>query len=108
LKLYVGGNANMAGNGIFNQNGDTAAFQYYGLPGNTSLALSGNASFTGTFYAPNADFALNGGGNNDYDLVGASVTKTVYMHGHFHFHYDEKLGRSNGPIRYRVASWDEM
>jgi hypothetical protein len=108
LRLYVGGNANFAGNGILNQNGDTTTFSYYGLPTNTSVALSGNAAFTGTFYAPQADFALNGSGNSDYDLVGASVTKTVSMHGHFHFHYDEKLGRLSGPVRYRTASWDEL
>jgi hypothetical protein len=109
LKIYVGGSsANFAGNGILNQSGDTTKFAYYGLPGNTSLALSGNSSFTGTFYAPNADFALNGGGNNDYDFAGASVTKTVSMHGHFKFHYDERLGRIAGPIRYRAASWNEI
>jgi len=109
LKIYVAGpSANFAGNGILNQSGDTTKFSYYGLPGNTSLALSGNASFTGTFYAPNADFALDGGGGNDYDLAGASVTKTVSMHGHFKFHYDERLGRIAGPVRYRAASWNEL
>jgi hypothetical protein len=109
LKLYVGGStAHFAGNGILNQSGDTTKFSYYGLPNNTNLDLSGNAAFTGTFYAPNANMALNGGGNDIYDLIGASVTKTVSMHGHFKFHYDEKLGRIAGPIRYRAASWNEL
>ena len=58
-------------------------------------------------FAPGGHVKLELGGG-DYDLVGASVTTPVYMHGHFHFHYDEKLGRINGPIRYRVASWDEL
>jgi hypothetical protein len=109
LKLYVGGTtAHFAGNGILNQSGDTTKFSYYGLPNNTNLDLSGNAAFTGTFYAPNANMALNGGGNDIYDLIGASVTKTVSMHGHFKFHYDEKLGRIAGPVRYRAASWNEL
>jgi hypothetical protein len=109
LKIYVAGSsANFGGNGILNQSGDTTKFTYFGLPGNTSLGLSGNSSFTGTFYAPNANFALNGGGNNDYDFAGASVTKTVSMHGHFKFHYDERLGRVVGPVRYRAASWNEL
>jgi hypothetical protein len=109
LKLYVAGaSAKIAGNGIVNQSGDTLAFQYFGLPSNTSLALSGNASYTGTFYAPSADLSMNGGGNNTYDFAGASITRSVKMNGHFNFHFDEKLGRLNGPIRYRVASWDEI
>lgn len=109
FKLYVGGSsAHFAGNGILNQSGDTGKFSFYGLPNMTSMDLSGNAAFTGTIYAPSADFALNGSGTTDYDLVGASVTKTVSMHGHFHFHYDEKLGRTAGPVRYRAASWNEL
>jgi hypothetical protein len=109
LKLYVGGpSAALAGNGVINENADARNFSYFGLPSNTDLDLSGNASFTGTIYAPSADFRLNGGGNNIYDLVGASVTKTVAMHGHFKFHYDERLGRSGGRTLYRVASWNEM
>lgn len=108
LKIYAGGDTKLAGNGISNEGGDTTKFSYYGLPGNTSLAVSGNASFTGSIYAPNADFTLNGGGNNEYDFVGASVTKSVAMHGHFHFHYDERLGRNGGKARYSVASWNEL
>lgn len=108
LKIYNNGDANFAGNGFLNQNGDTTKLSYYGMPGNTSLSLGGNASFTGSIYAPSADFSLNGGGNNNYDLVGATVTKTVSMHGHFNFHYDERLGRTGGATRYSVASWNEI
>ena len=108
LKLYVGGPSGaIGGNGIIN-NGKSALFNYYGLPGNTSLSFAGNAAFTGTIYAPNADFALNGGGNNTYDFVGASVTKTATLNGHFNFHYDEALG-VGGPARnFVVTSWNEM
>jgi hypothetical protein len=42
------------------------------------------------------------------DLIGASVTGSVAMMGHFNFHYDERLGRIAGPIRYRAASWNEL
>lgn len=109
LKLYVGGSSTkFAGNGIVNETSDASKFSYFGLPSNTSLAMSGNASFTGTIYAPNADFSLNGGGNDIYDFVGASVTRSVAMHGHFNFHYDEALGRKGGRPLYRVASWNEI
>lgn len=109
LKLYVGGpSANFAGNGINNLTADATKFSYYGLPGNTSVSISGNASVTGVIYAPNADLTLSGGGKDSYDLVGATVTKSVKMNGHFKFHYDEFLSTIEGPVRYRAASWNEI
>jgi hypothetical protein len=109
LKLYVGGSsASLGGQGVLNEAGNAANFSYHGLPGNTSLSLSGNAAFTGTIYAPNADFSLGGGGNNNYDFVGASVTKTATMNGHFNFHYDENLARVGPAKDFIVTSWNEM
>ena len=113
LKLYVGdttgsgASANLGGSGISNP-GDAMHFQYWGMPSNTSLGYSGNAAFTGVIYAPNANFTLGGGGNNIYDFVGASVTSTVSMNGHFNFHYDENL-KLIGPSRgYIITSWNEI
>ncbi|MDX1952103.1 MAG: hypothetical protein SFY81_07945 [Verrucomicrobiota bacterium] len=108
LRMYVAGpTASLGGNGIIN-NGSALNFSYFGLPSNTSLSFAGNAAFTGTIYAPSAAFTLGGGGNNNYDFVGASVTSTVQMNGHFHFHYDEALGKI-GPRRgYTVTSWNEI
>lgn len=108
LKLYVGGtSASLAGNGVSNP-GNALNFTYYGLPTNTSLSFSGNAAFTGTIYAPNANFSLGGGGTTTYDFVGASITSTVTMNGHFNFHYDEALGKV-GPSRgYVVTAWNEI
>jgi hypothetical protein len=88
--------------------GNAANLAYYGTPNNTSISLSGNAAFTGTIYAPEADFKLGGGGNNTYDFVGSSITKTVTMNGHFNFHFDENL-LSAGPVRgYAPISWREL
>jgi hypothetical protein len=113
LLLYVGdttgsgASASLGGSGISNP-GNAMNFEYYGMPSNTSLSYGGNASFTGVIYAPNAEFTLGGGGNNIYDFVGASVTSTVKMNGHFNFHYDENLKRI-GPSRgYIVTSWNEI
>jgi len=114
LKLYVGQttgsgvSADLSGNGVVNATGYSTNFIYYGLPSNTSLKFAGNAAFVGAVYAPNAAFNLGGGGNNTYDFVGASVTGTVTMNGHFNFHYDEALGRF-GPSRgFIIASWNEI
>jgi len=109
LQLYVAApSAKFGGQGLSNLDTDALSFQYYGLPTNTSLVFSANASFTGTIYAPSADFSLGGGGNNTYDFVGATVTKTLTMTGHFNFHYDESIQR-RFPIRdYVVFSWNEI
>ncbi|MDA1272757.1 MAG: hypothetical protein O2960_01715 [Verrucomicrobia bacterium] len=109
LHLYVAGaSASLGGKGVVNTPGSAINFVYYGMPGNTSLSLSGNAAFTGAIYAPSANFTLGGGGNNTYDFVGASVSATVKMNGHFNFHYDENLGKA-GPRRgYVITSWNEI
>lgn len=109
LQIYMqGASASLGGNGVLNDTGYAINFLYFGLPTNTSLSFSGNASYTGAIYAPEAAFSLGGGGNNTYDFVGASVTSTVTMNGHFNFHYDEALGRSGWGDGYVVNSWNEL
>jgi len=108
LKLYVSAaTATIGGNGVINGNGSATSFAYYGLPTNTSLKMNANASFTGTVYAPQADFHLGGGGSDPYDFTGACVVNTVKMNGHFHFHYDEAL-RKRITGRYVACSWNEV
>jgi len=108
LTLYVGAtSATIGGNGVLNT-GSALNFLYYGLPSNTSLSFSGNGTFAGAIYAPEAAFTLNGGGNNTLDFVGASVTSSVTMNGHFNFHYDEALARIGPGDGYVVTSWNEV
>jgi len=111
LKLYMGDQSGPAVtaslSGIGNP-GFAANFQYYGLPSNSAITFSANAMFTGTIYAPSADFKLNGGGGqSDLDFVGACVVKTATMGGHFKFHYDESLPRIlwHG---YVARDWNEL
>ena len=108
LAIYMTGTSfTLSGNSTVD-GGNAANLAYYGTPNNTSISLSGNASFTGTIYAPEASFTLGGGGNNTYDFVGSSVTKTITMNGHFNFHFDENL-LSAGPVRgFAAASWREL
>jgi hypothetical protein len=54
------------------------------------------------------DFDLNGSGATQTDFIGASVSKTVSMNGHFNFHYDEALKKLGPPRGFIVTSWDEM
>lgn len=109
LRMYVAGaSTSLGGNGVMNGNASATNFSYYGLPSNTSVTFNGNAAFTGTIYAPQAALSLGGGGNNAYDFVGASVSRTVSMNGHFNFHYDEALGRMGNDGGFVVASWNEL
>jgi hypothetical protein len=109
LKLYMSGaSAKIAGNGIVNKSGSAANFMYYGLPTHTDLAIQGNGSFTGVIYAPYTAFKLGGGGNDTQDFIGASVTASVFMNGHFNFHYDEDLARTGPRSRYRIKTWNEV
>lgn len=109
LKLYIGGSASFGGNGIINQSGCATNLYYYGLPSNTSLSMSGNGAFIGAIYAPSAALVMNGGGSSSTnDFIGASVSKTVRMNGHFNFHYDELLGRVGPSTGFSITSWNEL
>jgi hypothetical protein len=109
LMLYVSApEALIAGNGVLNLDGSALSFQYLGLPENKLLQYQGNGEFIGVIFAPDTDFYLGGGGNNVYDFMGASITKTVQMNGHYKFHYDEALSKL-GPIRdYIVTAWNAL
>jgi choice-of-anchor A domain-containing protein len=98
----------LSGNGIMNLNQDATKFSVYGLPNCTSFSLSGNAAFTGTIYAPNANVSLNGSGTTVYDCVGAVVANSAAFNGHFHFHYDERLGRERVKSLFKIAYWSEI
>jgi hypothetical protein len=81
---------------------------YLGTTNNTSINCSGNATFIGTIYAPEASFKLGGGGSSTYDFIGAAIVNNATVNGHFQFHYDEAL-LTTGPIRgYAAASWQEL
>ncbi|MCI0747323.1 MAG: hypothetical protein L0Y58_18110 [Verrucomicrobia subdivision 3 bacterium] len=99
---------NLGGNGVINYAGNALDFEYWGMKSNTKLNFFGNGTFTGTIYAPEADFNLVGSGSTTYDFMGASITKSVTMNGNFRFHYDEALAKYGPPRGYIVTSWDEM
>jgi hypothetical protein len=106
LELYVGGATTTIA--TLNNAGNCATFNYFGLPGNTSVTLAGNDIFLGSIYAPNAALSMSGGGNNTIDYQGACAVNTISMNGHFNMHFDENL-RRKGPVRgYQITSWTEI
>ncbi len=108
LTVYMEGSQfKLGGNGVVNGTGNAGSFLYFGLPSNTAIDFGGNAAFTGAIYAPQAAFTLGGGGKDEMDFIGASVTKSVKMNGHYNFHYDENLANI-GPSRGFVpTAWAE-
>jgi hypothetical protein len=109
LTVYVGApTADIGGQGIVNSTGQAGNFNYNGLPSNTYINFGANAGFVGNIYAPEAYFALGGGGSTTYDFVGRSVTQSVKMNGHYNFHYDEALPLAPTFDGYAAMSWNEL
>src|SRR5262249_39459947 len=111
LQLDVGtksGSSSKTQLGAVNTTGTAYSFQYFGLPSNNSLSWGGNAVYTGTVYAPNADFDLGGGGSTDLDYQGACTVRSVSMNGHFNFHYDQALSRAKPGSGFTITAWREL
>jgi hypothetical protein len=110
VTMYVGGPSfSLSGQATINNQAQRAGvFGIYGLPSLTSISFGGNAAFTGTIYAPQADFQFGGGGNNTYDFVGALVARSCKLNGHANFHYDESLKRNGPGVGYIPYSWTEV
>ena len=108
LNLYVGGSAvSIAGKGIINPSLQAKNFKYFGLPSNTSVTFSGNATLAAVIYAPHAALTMSGSGSTPLDFMGATTSSTVTMSGGFNFHYDESLANTTDAL-YIAASWDEI
>lgn len=110
LTIYMAGSTTtIAGNGVVNATSQAKNFQYYGLPSNTAINITGNGAFFGTIYAPEADLNLKGSGKQSVDdFTGASITKNTTMTGNFNFHYDESLGSLTTLGGYDATSWAEL
>jgi hypothetical protein len=108
LTVYMDGPTfGVSGNEIVDS-GNALNFTYYGTTNNTAVSFGGNSAFTGTIYAPEADFHMGGGGSTAYDFVGAAVVGSATMNGHFKFHYDENLTRNGPKSGYVATSWTEL
>jgi hypothetical protein len=107
LTVYAGGNVDLSGQGIINQNNNALDLTFYGLEGCEEFSLGGNANFTGTIYAPNAAFQSNGGGNDNFDIVGAITAASIQMNGHFAVHYDANLRNAGRVGGYVMRGWYE-
>lgn len=113
VKVYVGGNLDITGNGLVNNTMNASALAFYGISpssGSTSPTwkLAGGSSFFGTWYAPGANLVLGGGGNTDSgNFIGNMVGKTATLNGSIKVRYDENLANTGSIVGYTIASWFE-
>jgi hypothetical protein len=94
------------------ENGNPANLIYLGSAGNMSLTLNNNSTFTGTIYAPEANFTnnvLSKGHSKKATFNGSCVANSVYIDGSCTFNFDENLLR-DPPLKrgFVVTSWREF
>ncbi len=108
LQVFFDGNMSVKARDIDNQTGYAGNLQFYGISPSDpstaqSISISPPGNFAATFYAPSADFTLNG----NPDITGAVVCKTFYGNGNTSWHYDRALDNIGNAVDYRVASYVE-
>ncbi len=109
VNLYCAGNVSLGGNGMSNQTSDASKATLWGTavsPTTQTVSVTGNGSFTGTVYAPNANVTMSGNGDTSGAIIGNSVT----MGGNGKFHYDTQLANVQATLdtSYRLNSWCEL
>jgi hypothetical protein len=107
-RIYFDGNISVKARDIVNQSGIAANLQFYGIsPTDPSVSqtigIAPPGNFAATFYAPSADFTLNG----NPDITGAIVCKSFYGNGNTSWHYDRTLDNEGDAVDYRIINYVE-
>jgi len=118
LQVYFDGNFQTKAQNIVNTSGYAGNLQFYaisptlpnGAPDpsvqqtiNLNSGGGSTAGFAAVFYAPSANFTINGGP----DIIGSIVCKNFYTNGNVHWHYDRALDTMGDVVDYRIASYVE-
>ena len=112
LEVYFDGNFGAKAENIVNNSGFAGNLQFYAISPtdpnvqqtiNLNSGGGSTAGFAAVFYAPSANFTINGGP----DIVGAIVCKNFYTNGNVHWHYDRELDKIGNSVDYRLISYVE-
>jgi len=112
LKVYFTGNFQTKAENIINTSGYAGNLQFYAIsPTDPSVQQTidlnsgggSNSGFSAVFYAPSANFTINGAP----DITGAIVCKNFYANGNVHWHYDRRLDTEGVAVDYRIVSYVE-
>ena len=105
--IYFDGNVSVKARDIANVSNVAGNMQFYGITPpsgvSQSIDIAPPGDFAATFYAPAADFHVNG----NPDITGAIVCKTYYGNGNTSVHYDRALDTQGTVTDYRIASYVE-
>jgi hypothetical protein len=107
LQMYVGGDLDLTGQGVLNDEQKPEAFQVWGTAASgtsQSIKVAGNGDFAGILYAPNADLEIKGNGN----VSGAAVGENITLTGNAAFHYDLNLKNLDSDGSYAISRWREL
>jgi hypothetical protein len=122
LAIYMSGSSfTLSGDAVVDS-GKAANFNFFGLPGNTTITLTNSVDFTGTLYAPKADLKIFTTYHDDddnphhhpsyydqSDFTGSCTVNSLTLTGRCRFHFDEGLLRSDTFIRgFLATSWHEL
>jgi hypothetical protein len=112
LKVYFTGNFQTKAENIVNTSGYSGNLQFYAIsPTDPSVQQTinlnsgggSNSGFSAVFYAPSANFTINGAP----DITGAVVCRNFYANGNVHWHYDRRLDSEGAAVDYRIVSYVE-
>jgi hypothetical protein len=112
LQIYFDGNFQTKAQNIINTSGYAGNLQFYAISPtdpNVQQTIDLNsgggstAGFSAVFYAPTANFTINGAP----DITGAIVCRNFYTNGNIHWHYDRALDNEGKATDYRVVSYVE-
>ncbi len=110
------GGQNNSGNAVFYQESGSlslggvpggyrpANFIYYGLPNVTQVTISGNNTFVGVIYAPEASMTING---TPATIEGSVTVGTLTKNGNATVWYDTSLG-TTAQRGFVINSWHEF
>ncbi len=107
LQIYVGGDLDLTGQGVLNDEQNPEAFQVWGTAtsgAGQTIKVAGNGDFAGILYAPNADLEIKGNGN----VSGAAVGENITLTGNAAFHYDLNLKNLDSDGSYSISRWREL
>src|SRR5438477_3751757 len=107
VQCFINGNVDVKAHDLINESGYAGNMQFYSISptdgSSQHININSPGNLVATFYAPSADFTMNG----NPDVTGAIIAKSFYGNGNTSWHYDRSLDFQGEATDYRIASYIE-